>query len=184
MSDLTITTAGVSESKVSGGEFLSANKKLNQMKIDLIKSTPDIAEATYATGTLMFEQGKVNNAVAVKGGNCILQSVTAIDTSDTGGAIYLIITDSSQDLGTVGSAVAAADAAADNSMAIVELNNWIDVGGAKVCSKANIGLVCNSVSATEAQNKNLYYGIVNVSGGNIVIGSGEDIIFQFGVVQD
>ena len=36
MSDLTITQAGVTEAKKSGGEFLSADKKLNQMKIDLI----------------------------------------------------------------------------------------------------------------------------------------------------
>ena len=159
-------------------------EKLNKMDVDLIKSTPDIAEATYSNGDLMAEQETIDNAVAVPGGNCILQSVTAIDTSDTGGAIYLIITDSSQDLGTVGSAISAADAAADNSMAIVELNNWIDVGGAKVCSKANIGLVCNSLSATDAQSKKLYYGVVNASGGDIVIGSGEDIIFQFGVVKD
>tara|TARA_R110002050_G_C8825333_1_gene504749 strand:+ start:444 stop:965 length:522 start_codon:yes stop_codon:yes gene_type:complete len=159
-------------------------EKLNKMDVDLIKSSPGIATATYSNGDLMAEQETIDNAVAVKGGNCILQSITAIDTSDTGGAIYLIITDSSQDLGTVGSAISAADAAADNSMAIVELSNWIDVGGAKVCSKANIGLVCNSLSATDAQSKKLYYGVVNVSGGDIVIGSGEDIIFQFGVVKD
>ena len=159
-------------------------ERLNKMAVDLIKSTPDIAEATYSNGDLMAEQETINNAVSVPGGNCILQSITAIDTSDTGGAIYLIITDSSQDLGTVGSAISAADAAADNSMAIVELNNWIDVGGAKVCSKANIGLVCNSLSATEAQSKKLYYGVVNSSGGNITIGTDEDIIFQFGIVKD
>ena len=35
-----------------------------------------------------------------------------------------------------------------------------------------------------AASKDLYYGVVNSSGGDIVIGSGEDIIFQFGVVKD
>jgi len=148
-----------------------------------VTSFPDIAEATYSTGDLMAEQESISAAVAESGGCSILQSITAIDTSDTGGAIYLIITDSSQDLGTVGSAVNAADAAADNSMAIVELSNWIDIGGAKVCSKGNIGLVCKSLSATSAQDKRLYYGVVNVSGGDIVIGTDEDIIFQFGFVR-
>lgn len=155
-------------------------EKLNKMDVDLIKSSPGIATATYSNGDLMAEQETIDNAVAVKGGNCILQSITAIDTSDTGGAIYLIITDSSQDLGTVGSAINAVDAVADNSVAIVELSNWTDVGGAKVCSKSNIGLVCKSASSS----KKLYYGIVNASGGNIVIGTDEDIIFHFGIVKD
>ena len=109
----------------------STQEKLNRMAVDLITSTPDITEATYSTGDLMKEAKSITDAVAIEGGCCILQSITAIDTSDTGGAIYLIITDSSQDLGTVGSAVNAADAAADNSVAIVELSNWTDIGGAK-----------------------------------------------------
>ena len=144
-----------------------------------ITSLPNIAEATYSTGDLMKEAKSIVGAVAEKNSCSILQSITAIDTSDTGGAIYLIITDSSQDLGTVGSAVNAADAAADNSMAIVALSNWVDIGGAKVCSKGNIGLVCKP----ESNSVKLYYGVVNSSGGDIVIGSGEDIIFQFGFVR-
>ena len=32
--------------------------------------------------------------------------------------------------------------------------------------------------------KQLYFGVVNASGGDIVIGSGEDIVFRFGVVKD
>ena len=155
-------------------------EKLNKMAVDTIKRSPDIAEATYQTGDLMAEGQVIENAVAVKGGNCILQSISAIDTSDTGGTIYVIISDNSIDLGTVGSAVNAADAAADNAFAIVELSNWTDVGGAKVCTKGNIGLVL----ATNSASKHCYFGVVNVSGGDIVIGSGEDIIFHFGVVKD
>ena len=155
-------------------------EKLNKMAVDSITHSPDIAEATYSTGDLMAEGERITNAVAVKGGCCILQSITAVDTSDTGGTIYLVITDDSVDLGTVGSAINAADAAADNSVAIVELSNWTDIGGAKVCTKTNIGLVCSPSSSS----KHLYFGVVNSSGGDIVIGSGEDIIFKFGVVKD
>ena len=156
-------------------------EKINSMDVDLIGSTPDIAEATYSTGDLMAEGKTIDNAVAVNGGSCILQSITAIDTSDTGGTIYVIITNTgATDLGTVGNAINAADAVADNSVAIVELSNWTDIGGAKVCTKGNIGLVMKAVSTS----KNLKYGVVNVSGGDIVIGSDEDIIFKFGVVKD
>ena len=151
-------------------------EKLNSMAVDLITSTPDIAEATYSDGDLMAEGEKIEDAVAVTGGKC----VSAIDTSDTGGAIYLVISDTTVDLGTVGSAINAADSAADNSIAIVQLSNWTDIGGAKVCTKGNIGLVLSSTSSS----RDLRYGVVNASGGDIVIGSGEDIIFKFGVVKD
>ena len=109
------------------------------------------------------------------------KSITAIDTSDTGGTIYVLITNTgATDLGTVGSAINAADSVADNSKALVELSNWTDVGGARVCTKGNIGLVMKATSTS----KNLKFGVVNVSGGDITIGSGEDIIFHFGVVKD
>ena len=156
-------------------------EKLNKMDVDLITSTPDIAEATYSNLDLMTESKSILNAVAVNGGRCILQSITAIDTSDTGGAITVVITDATtSDMGTVGSAVAMADAVADNSVAVVELTNWVDVGGAKVCSKGNIGMVMKSGASTKA----LHYGVFNSSGGDITIGLGEDIIFNFGVVKD
>ena len=151
------------------------------MAVDLITVTPDITEATYSNGDLMCENISITNATAVKGGSCILQSITAVDTSDTGGAVYVVITDTNAvDLGTVGSAINAADSVADNSVAIVELSNWTDIGGAKVATKSNIGLVMKSTGTS----KTLKMGVVNVSGGNIVIGSGEDIIFKFGIVKD
>tara|TARA_R100001463_G_C3369265_1_gene204078 strand:+ start:24 stop:491 length:468 start_codon:yes stop_codon:yes gene_type:complete len=145
-----------------------------------ITHIPNIAEATYQNGDLMTEAENILNAVAEPGSCSILQSISAIDKSDTGGTIYLIFTDSTAtDLGTVGDAINASDAIADNSMAIVELSNWVDVGGAKVCTKGNIGLVLRAFETSKA----VYYGVVNVSGGDIVIGSGEDIIFHFGFVR-
>lgn len=181
MSDLTITTAGVTESKVTAGEFLSADKKLNQMAVDLITVAPNIVEATYSTGDLMTEQEQINNAVSVKGGSCILQSITAIDTSDTGGTIYLVFSEAGgTDLGTVGSAINTTDAEGDNSLTVVELSNWVDIGGCQVCTKGNIGVVLKAA----ASGRTIYFGVVNSSGGNIVIGSGEDIVFRFGLVKD
>jgi len=159
----------------------TASEKLNKMDVDLITVAPDIAEATYSDGDLMAEGETIADAVSVTGGRCILQSITAIDTSDTGGTIYLVLSDTDGvDLGTVGSAINAADAVADNSVAIVELSNWTDVGGAKVCTKSNIGVVLKAVDTSRV----IAFGVVNSSGGNIVIGSGEDIIFHFGLVKD
>ncbi len=159
----------------------TVQERLGKMDVDLITVAPDIAEATYSTGDLMAEGETIANAVAVNGGSCILQSITAIDTSDTGGTIYLVLSDTDGvDLGTVGSAINAADSVADNSVAIVELSNWTDVGGAKVCTKSNIGVVLQAIDTSMV----IAFGVVNSSGGDIVIGSGEDIIFHFGVVKD
>ena len=156
----------------------TVQERLGKMDVDLITVAPDIAEATYSTGDLMAEGETIANAVAVNGGSCILQSITAIDTSDTGGTIYLVLSDTDGvDLGTVGSAINAADSVADNSVAIVELSNWTDVGGAKVCTKSNIGVVLQAIDTSMV----IAFGVVNSSGGDIVIGSGEDIIFHFGV---
>ena len=158
----------------------SSQAKLNSMDVDLIAISPAITHATYSDGDLMAHQEALPFAVSVFGGSCVLQSLTAIDTSDTGGSIYVIITDTQASLGTVGSAINASDASSDNSMAIVELSNFIDVGGAKVATKGNIGLVLKAGD----NSRQLYFGIVNVSGSDITIGSGEDIHLRFGIVKD
>lgn len=146
----------------------------------LVTVAPNIAEATYSTGDLMTEQKQIKDAVAENGACSILQSITAIDTSDTGGTIYLVFSEAGgTDLGTVGSAINASDAEGDNSLTVVELSNWTDIGGARVCSKGNIGVVLQAAAA----GKVIYFGVVNSSGGDIVIGSGEDIIFRFGFVR-
>ena len=158
----------------------TSQTKLNSMAVDLITVSPAITNTTYSNGDLMAHQEVIPFAVSVEGGSCVLQSLTAVDTSDTGGSIYVIITDTQASLGTVGSAINASDASSDNSMAIVELSNFIDVGGAKVATKGNIGLVLKAVDGS----KQLYFGIVNVSGSDITIGRGEDIHLRFGIVKD
>lgn len=156
-------------------------ERLNKMAVDFSTVAPDIADATYSNGVLMCENENVSNAVAVGGGTAILQSLVAVDTSDTGGTIHVVLTDTgSSDMGSVGSAPTMADAAADNSFAIVTLSNWIDVGGAKVCTKTNIGAVIQA----HGTSKSIRFGIINASGGNIIIGTDEDIILKFGIVKD
>ena len=59
----------------------TVQERLGKMDVDLITVAPDIAEATYQNGDLMAEQEYIVTAAAVKGGKCILQSISAIDTS-------------------------------------------------------------------------------------------------------
>ena len=61
MSDLTITEGGIAVTKKSGGEFLTADKKLNQMKT----VTKDVTATLTAHGTVgdvMFVTTKIEDA--------------------------------------------------------------------------------------------------------------------------
>ena len=155
-------------------------ERLGKMDIDIIDVDLVTDTAAIADNQIISDYVEIPNAVSVLGGTCILQSIVAIDTSDTGGTITLIISDGALDYGTVGSAVNTTDANSDNTFAIVEISNFTDIGGSKIGIKSNIGLCLKASSTT----KDLYYGVINTSGGDIVIGSGEDILFKFGVVKD
>jgi hypothetical protein len=158
----------------------TAREKLNSMAVDVIYHVPDIAEATYSNGDLMAEGELISNAVAVTEGACILQSIVAIDKTDSvTSGLTLVITGANRDLGTIGSAPTTAVGSADSCFAIVEINNFTDIGDARIGVKSNIGICMKS-----DDSRDLRYGIINTSGGDITIGSGEDIEFKFGVVKD
>ena len=183
MSDLDIKIGGVSQSKVTGGEFLTSDKKLNQMKVKSVHHNPNIPAATYSNGDLLCEGKRLADIVEVKGGSCILQSLTMIDMSDTvSGAVTMIITDNAADLGSVGSAVALHDAQADNCFAVVDMTNFKDLGNTRISIKGNIGIVLEA----GANSRDLYYALVNSSGGDIVITSAVDdpILLKVGVICD
>ena len=180
MSDLTITTAGVTESKVSGGEFLSSDKKLNLMKVDIVSITPGTTTNACSDGEIIWDNEKLENLVGVKGGSCILQSVTLIDDDDHGGAIDLVFFNASSSLGTEGSAVSAADGAVpDAILGVVTVSNYFDGVNWKVGTKNNIGLVLKAAS----DSRDIYVGAVNRSGGALTY-TAAGLLLKVGVVQD
>ena len=180
MSDLTITTAGVSESKVSGGEFLSSDKKLNQMKVDIVSITPGTTTNACSDGEIIWDNEKLENLVGVKGGSCILQSITLIDDDDHGGAIDLVFFNASSSLGTEGSAVSTADGAVpDAILGVVTVSNYFDGVNWKVGTKNNIGLVLKASS----DSRDIYVGAVNRSGGALTY-TAAGLLLKVGVVQD
>ena len=172
MSDLTITTAGVTESKVSGGEFLSSDKKLNQMKVNYVDVSITLDANAYTVGDTMFIPTKVENAMAVKGGSGILQSATAIiqnnstEGSATGsdiGSFDIFITSSK-----VTTNFAAANAAisggtqttavANSICGFTHITNMTDIGRQAVGCVNNIGMVVQADSDT----RDLYvFGVAN-----------------------
>ena len=153
------------------------------MKVKSVHHNPNIPAATYGDGELLCEGKQLVDIVEVKGGSCILQSITMIDMSDTvSGAVTMIITDNAADLGSVGSAVALHDAQADNCFAVVDMTNFKDLGNTRISVKGNIGIVLQALP----ESRKLYYALVNSSGGNIVITDVDDdpIYIKLGVICD
>ena len=183
MSDLTITNAGISVAKKTGGEVLSNNKKLSQMNVDLISVTPSTTAEVCSDGEIIFDNEKIENLVGVKGGSCILQSVTLLDDDDNGAAIDLIFFNASSSLGTEGSPITTNDAVTpavpDAIIGVVNISNYCDGVNWTVGHKENIGLVLKAAS----DSRDIYVAAINRSGGDKSY-TAAGLLLKLGVVQD
>ena len=181
MSDLTIEHAGSSVTQTRT-EVLSNNKKLNQMKVTIIDVEPTVDTSAYAAGDLMFNPIKIENAVAVKGGSAILQSVAVANDDALTGAFDLVVTGSDDALGTLNNAVSGesglSDANADLILGITSISNMVDVGGCSIGSKQNIGMVIKAESTT----RDVYVWGIAQSTDNPTGATGYKL--RFGIVQD
>lgn len=185
MSDLTITHAGVTESKVTGGEFLSADKKLNQMKVDLIDVTCTANAAAHAVGDIICEPVEIPNAVSVKGGSAILQSAALIVDSggqETGAVTAVITNNGPTDLAGIAandpwSSGTDAGAVYDGFCGMWTFTNGVDAGVVTLHDKKNIGMVCKA----ESNSTSLYVFLVAESTDDY---DSNNLILRLGFVKD
>ena len=124
----------------------SAQQKLNKMDIDIINVTPLLDGSEYATGDLLFNQIKIENAVAVPGGRSILQSVCAINANAVIGNFDLVFTSEGDDaIGSLNGVLAdqsgISDANALYTLGKVSMTGMFDIGASSIGSKHNIGMV-------------------------------------------
>jgi hypothetical protein len=202
MSDLTITNAGISVTKKTGGEVLSNNKKLGQMNITTIDVDITLDSPAYAIGDNLFLPTKIENALAVKGGSGILQSVVAVASNDdvdadsTGaatGAFDLIVTSDATTTGFAAMNAAAsgndyARAVAINTCGWFSMTNMTDMGAYSIGSKNNIGMVVTA----ESDSRDLYvWGIAQAATDydldddeSAGTADGGILTLRFGIVQD
>ena len=167
----------------------TVQEKLNKMDIDIIDITP-VLTTDGTSGDLMFDTKEISNAVAVKGGSGILQSVVAVvsdnatdesgDGANITGSWKLVITSDSTSIGTVSDVVGAdtsTRAVLDGVCAIVDITNVTDHGYFGVFSKQNIGAVVKAASSSTS----LYaYGITNSTNDY----NGSTITLRLGILRD
>ena len=192
MSDLTITNAGVSVTKKTGGEVLSNNKKLGQMNVDFIDVSITLPDnASMVAGDVIFLPTKIEDALAVKGGSGILQSITAImqnhategsaDGTDVSAMNLFITSDATTTNFSAASALASAGTAAtsviNNTCGFTSITNMTDVGRQAVGCKLNIGMIVQA----ESDSRDLY--VWGTTQGTDDHDAGT-LVLRFGFVQD
>ena len=128
--------------------FIPAEKAL--VPLVVVTASPPIDTSIYSNGDLLFDSVALSGVATANGGMVVLDSVVAIDTSDIGAAITLIVADSMVDFGTVNSAptISGADALKIVASVAIASGDWVDLGTSRVACKGNlnIGIKCTGAS--------------------------------------
>lgn len=185
MSDLSITHGGISTEKKTGGEVLSNNKKLNQMKVDLINVTLTTIAAAIADNEVVSQSIEIPNAVSVKGGSAIIQSAILLDEDYEGPAIELLFSKANTAIADalsqpIGNGVGDLDSTFRSMIGSTTVSNYTDLVDAKMGVKNNIGLVVQAQSDTTS----LYVHAINRSGGAYTPLATTNLKLKLGIVKD
>ena len=180
MSDLTIKHAGSTVTQTRQ-EVLSNNKKLNQMKVDLIDVVPTCDTDAIPNDDVIFDWVEIPNAVAVKGGSAIIQSIHLLDKAIKSATMDIFFQTDNTTLGTLGGDPSLGDADATDMLGFTTLSNYSAIGtGNSVCTKTNLGIVVKAAANT----RSIYMAAINRSGSSIDSYSATSLNFRIGIVQD
>ena len=157
-------------------------EKLNKMDVDVITKTVVSTENECSDAEVIFQGDEIENAVAVYGGSCILQSVGLLDDDDNGGTIDLVFFDSDVELDDSddGTVIDAADGTIpDAILGVVSISSYFDGVLWQYGHKENIGLVLKAASGSTS----IYVAGVNRSGGALTY-TASGIRLKLGFVKD
>ena len=159
----------------------SSGEKLNKMDVDLIDVTLTTDAEAHADNDVIAQSIEIPNAVAVKGGSAIIQSVMLLDEDDEAPSVDLIYqTDNTALAADEGEAINISDANARDILGFVNVSNYTDLIGCQVAVKTNIGLVVKAASTT----KSIWVHAVNRSGGTYTPAATTDLKMRIGIVKD
>ncbi len=185
MSDLTITQAGVSVAKKSGGEFLTADKKLNQMRVNLVDASLTTLAGAIGNNEVVSQSIKLENAVSVKGGYGIIQSITLNNADTEMPVLDLVFTQVSTAIAdnlseAVGNGVSDLDDTFQSVLGVVTIADWSNLVDSTICTRINVGLVIKAASAS----RDIYVHAINRSGADFTPTATDDLYLRVGIVQD
>lgn len=112
--------------------------------------TPTLDTNAYADGDVLFDTTAVASAFDYAAGVRKLESVHILDEDDQGIALDLVFLDSNVSLGTFNAAPNISDANARKIIGRVSIatGDYIDLGGARIATKAGIGQLLKAAAAS------------------------------------
>ena len=162
-------------------------EKLNSMAVDLIDVTLTTTAATHADGDVISQSIEIPNAVAVKGGSAIIQSIYLQNKDDSveSPALELIFAaENTAITSDISDAIEITDA--DLVTAVVQgsvtVSNWstLKPSSNEFAVKTNIGLVVRA----ESDSRSIFIHTINRSGADYTPSSTGKLTARIGIVKD
>lgn len=152
--------APTSLGRKAGADSLSVTTSTDDIKWTPVTLTPDTS--TLAAGDVIVDTQVVPACVKADDAPGLLQSFVLVDESDQGAALTVWVLRANSSVGTENAAPSITDANAANILGYFDIatTDYKDLGGVKVASIKNIGIVVKPASGTD----DLYLAIVNGAG--------------------
>ena len=163
----------------------SVQEKLNKMDVDLIDVTLTTDAETISDNESISLSIEIPNAVAVKGGSAIIQSITLfnLDNSVESPAIELVFIEDATDFsGDEGSALNISDSGLLKALGSTTISNWSTYQPSEneMACKHNVGMVVKAPS----DSTSIYVMAIKRSGGNYTPSATTSLRARIGIVKD
>lgn len=144
---------------------------------DVISVTHSLDTSAYASGDLVADTQEIPGVMRVAGGQAVLDSIVILDEDDQGVVLNFVFSQVSTTFGTENSAPNISDANLATAQGHVAFatTDYVDVGGAKIGTRSNIGLPMESASGSTS----LYVAIVNGAGTPTFTATGLKVKYGF-----
>ena len=155
------------------------------MDVDLITLDMTTDVETHANNDAVTQAIEIPNAVSVKGGSAIIQSIVIfnLDNSVESPALEVVFaTDNTNIAGDEGAAINIDDTEIQDFLGSTTVSNWSTMAPStnEMATKSNIGLVVKAASTT----RSIFCYLINRSGGNYTPSGTGVIKMKVGIVQD
>ena len=162
----------------------TVQEKLNKMDVDLIDATLTTVAAAVATDEVISQGIEIENAVAVKGGTAIIQSIVLNSDDAETPALDLVFSQVQDDISSGLSATVGDDEDIDSLGASVlghvSLSNYTNLVDCVTATKLNVGLIVKAASGSTS----IYVHTINRSGANFTPTATDDLHLRLGIVKD
>jgi hypothetical protein len=130
--------------KDSAGNLLSTPRG----SLDVITITPTVEATALDAGDVAFDATLITGASPTIGGTVSLETITIIDLADQGAEMVLVFMSSAQVLGTLDSAPDIDDTEVLAVVGVYKIltTDYIDLGGSKVATIRNLGMVMKTTT--------------------------------------